>query len=47
MTAAGVATIIGGLVSDFVGPIIVVCLVGSALGSVFYSYYAWRQETSR
>jgi uncharacterized membrane protein len=47
MTAAGVAMIIGGLVSDFGGPIIAVCLAGFALGSTIYSYYAWRQETSR
>ena len=47
MTAAGVAMIIGGLVSDFAGPLILVCLVGFALGSTIYSYYAWRQETSQ
>jgi hypothetical protein len=47
MTAAGVATIIGGLVSDFAAPLIIVCLAVFALGSVIYSYYAWRQETSR
>jgi uncharacterized membrane protein len=47
MTAAGVTTIIGGLVSDFAAPLIIVCLAVFALGSVIYSYYAWRQETSR
>jgi uncharacterized membrane protein len=48
MSASGVATIIGGLVaSELIVPIVIICVVGFALGSVIYSYFAWRQETSR
>jgi len=47
MTASGVAMIAGALVTDLTGPLVIVCVGASALGSVIYSYVAWRQETSR
>jgi uncharacterized membrane protein len=47
MMAAGVAIVIGALVAELTGPLVVVCIAGAALGSVIYSYVAWRQETSR
>jgi len=47
MTAAGAAIIIGALVTKLAGPLIIVCIAGAGLGSVIYSYVAWRQETSR
>ena len=47
MTASGAAIIIGALVTKLAGPLIIVCVAGAGLGSVIYSYVAWRQETSR
>jgi len=47
MTASGAAIIIGALVTKLAGPLIIVCIAGAGLGSVIYSYVAWKQETSR
>jgi uncharacterized membrane protein len=47
MAAAGAAIIIGALVTKLAGPLIIVCIAGAGLGSVIYSYVAWKQETSR
>jgi uncharacterized membrane protein len=47
MMASGLVMIVAAFVSDFVGPLVLVCVVGSVLGSVIYSYVAWRQETSK
>jgi uncharacterized membrane protein len=47
MTGAGAAIIVGALVTKLAGPLIIVCVAGAGLGSVIYSYVAWRQETSR
>jgi immunity protein, SdpI family len=47
MTAGGAAIIIGALVTKLAGPLIIVCIAGAGLGSVIYSYVAWKQETSR
>lgn len=47
MTAAGVVMIIGAFVFEFIGPLVVVCLLGSVIGAAIFSYVAWRQETSR
>ena len=47
MTAAGAAIMVGAFVTSLAGPLVIVCIAGSALGSVIYSYVAWRQETSR
>lgn len=48
MTAAGVVVAVSALISGSTGPLlIIVCVAASALGSMIYSYVAWRQETSR
>ena len=47
ITAAGAAIIIGALVMKLAGPLVIVCIAGAGLGSAIYSYFAWRQETSR
>jgi uncharacterized membrane protein len=47
MTAAGAAIVVGALFTTLAGPLVIVCIAGSALASVIYSYVAWRQETSR
>jgi uncharacterized membrane protein len=47
MMASGVVIIVGALVSGLVVPLVIACVAVSALGSVIYSYVAWRQETSR
>ena len=47
MAAAGAAIIIGALVTKLAGPLIIVSIAVAGLGSVLYSYVAWKQETSR
>ena len=47
MTACGAVMIIGAFMFDFIGPLVLVCVVGSVIGSVIFSYLAWRQETSK
>lgn len=48
MTAAGVAVVLSAFISGLAAPLlIIVCVAASALGSIVYSYFAWRQETSR
>jgi len=47
MAAAGAAIIIGALVTKLAGPLIIVSIAVAGLGSVIYSYVAWKQETSR
>ena len=47
MIASGIVMIVGAFVSDFVVPLMLVCVAGFVFGSVIYSYFAWRQETSR
>ena len=48
MTTAGVVIVLGAFIPGLTGPpLIIACIVASALGSMIYSYFAWRQETSR
>lgn len=47
MTASGVVMIVSAFVFQFVGPLVLVCTLGSVFASVIFSYVAWRQETSK
>jgi uncharacterized membrane protein len=47
MMAAGVVMIVGALLSVRAGPLVIACVAVWAIGSMIYSYVAWRQETSK
>jgi Predicted integral membrane protein len=48
MTIAGVVIVLTAFIPQLMGPpLIIACVAASTLGSMIYSYVAWRQETSR
>jgi len=47
MMAAGVVMIVGSLLWVRAGPLVIACVAAWAIGSMIYSYVAWRQETSK
>jgi len=47
MMASGVVMIVGSLLWVRAGPLVIACVAAWAIGSMIYSYVAWRQETSK
>ena len=48
MTISGVVVMLSAFIAGLARPLLIIaCVAASALGSMIYSYFAWRQETSR
>jgi uncharacterized membrane protein len=48
MTVAGVVIALGVFIPGRIEPpLVIACVAASTLGSIIYSYFAWKQETSR